>query len=92
MEATHELTNLKQNSTSNKKSIQWTPGSQIYCSNKKVIFGQKMNYEQKKSKQDKYTMDPGQSSLSPQKVKKIGHNDFRTKKDKKMHKSCIIND
>ena len=32
----------------NKTSIQWTPGSEIYRSNKKIIFGQKMNFEQKK--------------------------------------------
>ena len=44
-------------------------------------------------KQDKYTMDPGQSSLSQQKVKKFQLKMiFEQKKIKKMHKSCIIND
>ena len=42
-----------------------------------------MIFEQKKSKQDKYTMDPGQSSLSQQKVKKFQLKMiFEQKKDK----------
>ena len=55
----------------NKTSIQWTPGSQNYLSSKKIILGQKMIFEQKKSKQDKYTMDP-EASLSQQKEKLFG--------------------
>ena len=47
----------------------------------------------KSTKQDKYTMDPGQSSLSQQKEKKIWSKMiFEQKKIRKMHKSCIIND
>ena len=34
----------------NKTSIQWTPGSKIYRSNKKMIFGQKWFLNKKKKK------------------------------------------
>ena len=40
----------------NKTSIQWTPGSQIYLSSKKIILGQKWFLNKNKKK---YTMDPG---------------------------------
>ena len=36
--------------TQNKTSMQWTPGSQIYLSSKKMRFWSKMIFEQKKSK------------------------------------------
>ena len=39
----------------NKTSIQWTPGSQIYRSNKKIFFWSKMIFEQKRPK---YTINP----------------------------------
>ena len=46
-----------------------------------------------KIEQDKYTMDPGQSSLSQQKDKKIWSKMiFEQKQVRKMHISCIIND
>ena len=37
----------------NKTSIQWTPGSQIYLSSMKIIFGQKWIFEQKNQKAHK---------------------------------------
>ena len=44
-------------------------------------------------KQDKYTMDPGQSSLSQHKEKMFwAKMIFEQKQIRKMHKSCIIND
>ena len=46
-----------------------------------------------KFKQDKYTMDPVQSSLSQQKEKKFWSKMFFEQKQvRKMHISCIIND
>ena len=35
------LRNKKKNTIGTRQSIQWTPGSQIYISNKKIIFGKK---------------------------------------------------
>ena len=57
----------------NKTRIQWTLDSQIYHSNQETIFGQKLFL----NKQDKYTMDPGQSSLSQEKVTKNARKNLR---------------
>ena len=44
-------------------------------------------------KQDKYTMDPGKSSLSQHKEKIFWSKMiFEQKQIRKMHKSCMIND
>ena len=46
------------------------------------------------NQQDKYTMDPGQSTLSQHKEKMFWWSKmiFEQKQIRKMHKSCIIND